>query len=502
MALKHLDEIVSLIRSAPDAEQARLRLIKRYDLTEIQASAILEMQLRRIASLERKKIEEEYKAVVIQIKDLESLLASPKRMREVVEEELKAVRQKYGDRRRTQIVALKEGTTATQFLTASDLTPDLVVWVGVTADGKIARSHSDAMPDLSGEGNPRWLIHTTTRHNLYLCNTHGQAAAVAVTTLPEGETFANGVPLYKASSLGQDDRLAAMFAISPDEAGAEKVFILAATRQGMVKKSVLADLPGPSAQKFTLLKVAGGDELINAFTTDGTNEIGLVTAKGLAIRFFEEEVRAIGLVAAGVMGIKLGEGDVVVSALRWSQKADLLLAVDDGTALRVSAADFSLQGRYGGGVIAVRLTPGTRIVSALIGVKSTALLVQIEAADPRKAHIGDVPMAKRAAKTAVLLPLLKGGGRVTGVIDLGDDGKPAKARAKTTPGSGKSGKPVPKADSKQKKLDAVPEGPVKSSPGGKKSTAAGKKAGSKPPDGQKKQSPGKSDQSLLPGLDQ
>ena len=183
VALKHLDEIISLIRNSPDVEQARLRLMKRYTLSEIQAQAILDMMLRRLASLERKKIEDEYKEVSALIKDLEGLLRSPRRMRQAVEEELATMKQAYGDRRRTQIFSLKEGISAKSLLTTTDFTTAQTVWVGVTGDGKIGRTHTEALP----EGLPRHLHRVSTHETLYLVNTTGQAAAVAVHTLPEVE---------------------------------------------------------------------------------------------------------------------------------------------------------------------------------------------------------------------------------------------------------------------------------------------------------------------------
>ncbi len=238
VALKNLDEVISLIRNAPDVEQARDRLMKRFKLSELQAQAILDMQLRRLASLERKKIEEEYKTVTALVKELEGLLKSPKRIRQVVEEELLVVKQTFNDRRRTQIVSLKDGATAKLLLTTSDLTPAREVWVGVMDDGHVGRTTGDELPRVSGKVAPRWVLRTNTHHTLYLVAEDGRTAAVSVESLPEVEKFADGAPLHKVSPFEEAELLATVFSIPPrnNEPGEEK-YILTVSRLGMVKKS-------------------------------------------------------------------------------------------------------------------------------------------------------------------------------------------------------------------------------------------------------------------------
>ena len=428
VALDNLDEIIQLIRSAPDVEQARIRLVKRFSLSDIQAQAILDMQLRRLAALERKKIEEEYKQVSAEIKELEALLMSSTRMREVVGNELKAIKQAYGDRRRTQIFSLEEGTTATQFLTASDLTPSQNVWIGVTPDGRISRTLAESLGEFGGVGFPNFLLKTSMRSTLYIYNSAGQAAAVAVSTLVEGETFDAGVPLYKACAFAPEDRCAGLLALGSDLLGSETHHIVAVTRQGMVKKTVLTEMSGPSAQKFALIKVNAGDELLQVFVTDGSSEIGLITEQGMAIRFSEEEVRPMGLVAAGVMGIKLSENDRVAAGFAWDPKADLLLASSDGSALRVASAEFPLQGRYGQGVIASRPLAGSKLVAVLQGLKTMTALLHFDRLATRKVRMSDVPLSKRGLKASSLVSL-KSNGRVTGFTPLGDEQKPARVKA-------------------------------------------------------------------------
>jgi len=411
VALKNLDEIINLIRTSPDAEQARQRLIKRFKLSEIQAQAILDMQLRRLASLERKKIDDEYKEVTGQIKELEALLKSPKKMRAVGEEELAAMKTAYDDRRRTQIFALKEGDSAATLLTATDMTLAETVWVGVTIDGLIGRTIGDELPRIAGRDAPLRVLRTNTHETLYLANRQGQASAISVHTIPEVQSFAEGVRLNKVSALGEEDELAAMFTLP---ASSEKEgFVLTVTRQGMLKKSALNELPGPSSQTFTLVKVNNEDSLLDLLVTDGKTEIGLFTAQGMGIRFSEDEVRPMGLVAAGVMGVKLGNVDAVAALVRWDAKADVMWVTSDGKAWRTPAAEFPLQGRYGQGVIACKPPLGTQVVAAMMGKASDGGLLHLEKLAARSVKIGDVPAGKRGAKGTELVPV-KGGDAVVG----------------------------------------------------------------------------------------
>ena len=408
IALRNLDDIIKLIRSSPDVEQARERLIKHFKLSEVQAQAILDMQLRRLAALERKKIEEEYKEVTVLIKELESLLQSPKKMRLAVENELVAVKQTYGDRRKTQIVSLREGESGKVLLTANDMTPAQVVWVGVMEDGHIARTHNDELPRVSGRAAPQWLIKTNTHHTLYLVTDQGKAAAVSVETLPVKEKFSEGSLIFKVAPLEEDEPMAALFSLPPrDEIQGDR-YLVTVSRFGMVKKSALTDLPGPSSQSFLVAKVNPGDFLGWAVLTGGDAELMLFTAGGMAIRFSEQEVRPMGLVAAGVNGIKLDTRDEVVGVEKNSKDAELLLVSSNGQAWRIPAEDFPVQGRYGQGVITCRLGHGVKVVGEMLGKKTQSGTLHFERAASQNIRMDEIPLGKRAANSKVTLPVKAG----------------------------------------------------------------------------------------------
>ena len=451
VALRNLDVIIDLIRKSPDVETARTRLMKRFRLSEIQAQAILDMPLRRLAALERKKIEDEYKEVTALIKELEGLLRSPKRMRQVVSEELQAVKEAYSDRRRTQIA--QTGKNGAAPLMVTEMAPDLTVWVAVTADGLVSRTQEDTPPISSGRDAPWRLLRVNTRDTLYLVSEQGEAAGLPVHSLPEVENPSQGSPIYKVSALGEGEKLAALFTLHPKEERPEGWFVLTATRQGLVKKTALPELPGPTAKTFTLMKVNDGDRFGWVRLTDGKAYVLLATAYGMSIRFSEEDVRPMGLVAAGVNGIKLQQGDSLVGMDLAPSGGEVLLVTTDGKAKRVPADQFPVQGRYGQGVVAWKLTRTAALVgsASLPGGKarqaSTRLTLHLEKLAPKALRFDEAPLQTRSAQGKPVVEL-KAGDKVV-YITISDD----LSRSVDKPVS-PQGQPKPR-HSAQKAIDAV-----------------------------------------------
>jgi DNA gyrase subunit A len=404
IALQNLDDVIALIRRSPDVDTARVRLMKRHKLSEIQAQAILDMPLRRLAALERKKIEDEYKEVTATIKNIEALLKSPRKMRQVVGEELEEVKEIYGDRRRTQIVQLKEGESKTSLLTKSDLLEEKSIWISVDAKGLISRSSSDKLPRLSGREAPLRLVKSNTRDVLYLVAEDGNAAAVPVHALPETDIAEQGAQVHKISPLRESDTLVGLFSLpnrgnrEQERDGFDDHYILTVTCQGMIKKSALSELPGASASLFVLCKVNPGDRLGWVQITNGENEILLATASGMAIRFREESVRPMGLVAAGVMGIKLQERDELAGIALLPQTGDIFMVTAKGRGKRVKASQFPTQGRNGQGVAAWKLVEGDRIVGVSIGKGNTRASLHLNKLAPKTIRFDDAPLQNRTAR--------------------------------------------------------------------------------------------------------
>lgn len=367
IAIKNIDLVIEIIRKSQTTDDARKNLMNKLKLDEIQANAILDMPLKRLASLERKKIEDEYKEVSQAIKNLKALLKSPQKMREVIIGELNDLKLKYGDARRTQIIHLKDGEKASELLTQTDVMPLENFWVEVSAEGLIARTEGDKPNRLGGEEAPWNILRTNSHQTLILATPEGQAAAIHTLSIPIQKAEEAGVPVHKLSPLKEDEIVQAAFTVPLDRDSLAERYVLTVTRQGMVKKSLISELPGASANRFTLVKVNEGDELFEVLLTDGKQELLLTTANGMSIRFNESEVRPMGLIAAGVNGLKLKEGDYVIGASLIAANDEVALVTSRGLAKRVKAADFPLQGRYGQGVIAWKLTKGDHIVVQLCG---------------------------------------------------------------------------------------------------------------------------------------
>jgi len=418
VALKHLDEIIALIKGSPDVDSARTRLIKRFKLSELQANAILEMQLRRLAALERKKIETEYKETQVLIKELEGLLKSSKKMRSVAADELLKVKAAYGDRRRTQIVSMKGRKAKKAPLTAAELVVEQVVWIGMTADGALSRTLDDKPPRLSGSEAPKLLVKANATDTLYLVNGRGLAAAVAVHTLPEAERLGEGNPFNKQSPLQADEIPVAAFALPARKSQlSEETNLITVTRGGMVKKSLVSELPGPSAQTFRLLNVNEGDTLGWVALTDGSKEVLLATSIGMAIRFNEEAVRPMGLAAAGVNGIKLEVGDTVVGIQILPGTGDLFLIASDGKGKRVEVKDFPVQGRYGKGVIAWELARGITLAGLAMGKANAIVTLHLLKAAPKMARLDEAPLRKRTAMRGESVVDVKPGDALLGIAE-------------------------------------------------------------------------------------
>ncbi len=215
--------------------------------------------------------------------------------------------------------------------------PQQQVWIGVTEDGLVSRTHDDKQPKHSGNDAPRWLVKASTSDTVYFVAKSGRAAAVAAHIIPQAEKLTQGTMFHRVSPLTENDSLAAVFTLpSQKSALPEETCVITATKLGMIKKSLISELPGPASQTFVLVRVNEGDRVIEVGLTDNkTKDIFLVTASGMAIRFKEDDVRPMGLVAAGVNGMKLDDKDEVVGMEILPTEGEILLVTSDGKAKRV-----------------------------------------------------------------------------------------------------------------------------------------------------------------------
>jgi DNA gyrase subunit A len=397
IALKNLDEIISLIRSSADSDQAKLKLIKRYKLSQLQAQAILDLPLKRLASLERKKIELEYKELVEQVKELQSLLKSPVKQRIQVENELSEIREKYADRRRTQIVKLKKGKAVSELPVLKDVIVNEKVWVSISEGNLISKFHEPNPPRMGGKDAPKILIGTESGNTLYLVNQNGKCAAINLHSMAFTEENSAGISHAKITPFSENDDIRSAFCLSSATKQSELVTLLTISKLGLIKRSSIKDLPGPSADLFMIVKVNERDEFLDLKIITGDPELLVLTSKGMGIRFDSKEVRTMGLVAAGVSAMKLSDEDTIAAVIPLESKGEILAVADDGTGWRVDEESFPKQARYGNGVIAFRMSPKAKIIGVGYGKKNYQVSIHLMKAAAKIIRIDEIPAGKRAA---------------------------------------------------------------------------------------------------------
>ncbi len=369
-ALDIIDEIIALIRASRDTDTARHGLIHKFKFTEAQANAILEMQLRRLAALERKKLEDELAEKRKLIKYLEDLLAHPNKILGVIREELMSLKERFGDSRRTTIIgdAKKKGVSADQVLTTHELLPNEKVAVIIGQNGKVGRVSDSVRITASAQMMPAAIVKCTTKDLVYVVGASGKAVVLSVANLPaEDVTTGGGADLRAIASAfpGGDDVIGAFALARTDSTG----FVVLATSAGMVKRTEVSALPGATGTVFPLIGLNEGDSVISVAVTRGDEDIALFTQQGMAIRFKQDEVRPMGLPATGVVGIKLAEGDMVISMaalIPKDKERDVVLATTDGKAKRLAAKEYPVQGRAGKGVTSAKLTRDVTVADAVM----------------------------------------------------------------------------------------------------------------------------------------
>ena len=353
IALQFLDEVIAIIRGADSAEDAKAKLIARFELSDKQSQAILDMQLRRLAALERQKIEDEYNALISQIQYYEALLADPGRILGVIKTEVLALKEKFGDARRTQIMAQAAGDFSEE-----DLIRQEAVLISVTQGSYVKRTplHAYRTQGRGGRGVQGMRTKSedevadlfsahTLDHVLFFTN-RGRVYGQRVFALPDAGRDAKGMPMVNVLNLTADERVTTLLVV-PDFQQAKYVTLL--TRQGKIKRVNLEEFEAVRPSGIIAMNLEPGDELGWARATNGDQDFIIVTAGGRALRFVETEVRAMGRTAAGVWAMQLGEDDIIASFDVVEPDGDLLVITQHGYGKRTPLSEFSPHGRYTGG---------------------------------------------------------------------------------------------------------------------------------------------------------
>ena len=392
-AVEQLDLVIRLIRQAESPDAAKDALMSRLDLSEIQARAILDMRLQRLTQLERHKVVEEHEQTLALIEELKGILASDVKLMAIIRQELLAIREEYGDARRTEIL------TETTELTIEDLLADEEMVVTITRSGYIKRTHVEAYRSQRRGGKGVTGMETKEEdvvEDLFVASTHayllfftnlGKVHWLKVHEIPEGGRQAKGKAMVNLLSLGEAERVATCVPVRDFAAGG---YVLFATKQGKVKKTDLDAYAHPRAGGIQAIGLEDRDEVMTARRTDGQREVMIATRQGMIIRFAEEQVRPMGRGAAGVKGIEL-EDDAVIAADVVQEGAQILTVTERGFGKRTPLEEYRLQGRKGKGIIDIKTGGRNGTVVGMLQVRSgDDLLVVTTKGKMIRMHADDV----------------------------------------------------------------------------------------------------------------
>ncbi len=427
IALDHLDAVIQTIRQSPDAEIAHRRLMERFELTEIQAQAILDMQLRRLAALERQKIEDEYLELIQRIAYLEDLLASPRKILYLIKEALADLKHTYGDGRRTRIV--KEEMDFEE----EDLVVEEDVLITITQRSYIKRVPVEAYRaqgrggrgvigmTIRDEDAILYLFSARTLDSVLFFSNRGKVYQERVYQIPSADRTAKGVLLAGILALDADERITATVVVPDSErvgARSPRPYLMMVTRQGQAKRLQLSEFNSVRPSGLIAIRLEEGDELGWTSLTRGDQDIVIVTEQGQALRFREDTVRPMGRAAAGVNGIKLIPGDYVASACIVEQhpepvegpEAELLIVTTKGYGKRTPLGEFPVKGRYGKGVRCLggkRERTGVIAAARVVHLDDEVTLISSEGMVLRT-RVADIPQMGRGARGAKVMKLNPG----------------------------------------------------------------------------------------------
>ncbi len=377
IALDHLDEVIALIRASATVEEAREGLMSRFELTDIQARAILDMRLQKLTGLERDKVREEFEELQKQIAYFKEILSNESLRMQIIKDELLEVREKFGDERRTEIVPDAEEFNPEDFYADDDMVIT-ISHLGYMKRTPLSEFRTQGRGGVGSKGSTTrdedFLSHmfSATMHNTLLFFTEkGKCFWMKVYQIPEGTRQAKGRAIQNMINLEPGDRVMAYLNVKnlKDEDYINNNYIVLVTRKGTIKKTSLEAYSRPRSNGINAINIREGDLLLEALLTNGNHEIVLGTRSGKAIRFHERTVRAIGRTGSGVRGVSFsGAKDAVVGAISMqNQEKDVLVVSEKGYGKRSSIEDYRITNRGGKGVKTINITPKT---GALIGVKA------------------------------------------------------------------------------------------------------------------------------------
>lgn len=374
IALDHLDEVITIIRNSQTDAEAQAELMARFELTERQSQAILDMRLRRLTGLERDKIQNEYNDLLALIADLADILAKPERVIAIIKEELDESKRKFADARRTELMV---GEVVS--LEDEDLIEEEDVVITLSNKGYIKRLAQDEFRSQKRGGRGvqgtgvndddfvRDIVSTSTHDHLYFMTNKGRVYRLKGYEIPEYGRTAKGLPIVNLLKLDEGETIQTVINAKSDQAS-ENNHLVFVTRQGLVKRTKETEFKNIRQNGLIALKLREGDELINVFLTTGNEEIVIGTKFGYSVRFKEDTIRSMSRMAAGVKGVTLRDGDQVIGAAAITEDQEVLIITEKGYGKRTSATEYPTKGRGGKGIKTANITEKNGNLAGIVTV--------------------------------------------------------------------------------------------------------------------------------------
>jgi DNA gyrase subunit A len=419
-ALDHIDEIIKTIRASKDTLDAHAQLVKKFKFSDLQATAILEMKLQRLAGLERKKIEEDLKAVQAFIAELQAILASVKKMLSIIKDEMKDIQAKYGDERRTKIVKHK----AKEF-NPEDLIADREEVLVYTSGGYVKRTDPDefrtqkrggvGVVDMNTkeEDFVTMSLTTSTHSDLLFFTDKGKAYQIKMYDLPEGKRATRGKSIMNFLQLTDGEKVTSILPMSKDVKALAGLSLMMITKKGTVKKSAAESFKDVRRNGLIAIRLEEGDELLAALFVTGADNVMLTTQDGQSIRFNHTDVREMGRTAGGVIGMKLDKDDVIVAADKipeGTKGAELLVVTANGYGKKTKLSEYKVQKRGGSGIKTVKVTTktGALMVARMVTSENIELLAVSKDSQVIRTEISSIPTLGRDTQGVRVMKLREG----------------------------------------------------------------------------------------------
>lgn len=412
IARRFLDDVIKTIRESADPNAARVALVRTFSMSPLQANAILAMPLRRLTQLEQTKLEQDFKAALLTVQNLMDILSDPMRMQAEIEAEIVYLRDKFGDERRTKIIAREAGEFSDE-----DLIPEEEAIISISRDGYIKRVSIDAFRQtkkgakgvsntLKADDEPAHLFQVNTHHYILFFTNRGRVYRLRAYDIPESGRYAKGMPVINYIAIESEERVTATVSVKDiREAG----FLTMVTRMGEIKRTEMSAFANIRSNGLMAFDIEEGDELCWVLRTSGSDDVILVTREGQSIRFGETEARGRGRAAGGVKAVRFKEGnpeDCVVSANIVRDGASLLVVGTNGYGKRTKLEEYRVQGRGGSGILTMNVTDKTGpIVGAEVVDDDDKLILMTVNGKAIRMKVSDIRTTGRVAQGVKLINL-------------------------------------------------------------------------------------------------